>query len=172
MDRERMKVLVYGANGAQGGAVVRRLLEAGHSVRGIPRRADAGGSGVEMVRGDMGDIESLKRASEEVDAVFLVTPALHYAEEGFEYGRNAIDAAKAAGVGHFVFNASTPTPTSSSPTWRACWSTCPWSSRRWQRGSGSKTGRSTPKRCRDPKRATGARRRREAWAHSRPSCKS
>lgn len=30
-------VLVYGANGVQGGAVARCLLEAGHAVRGLVR---------------------------------------------------------------------------------------------------------------------------------------
>jgi NAD(P)H dehydrogenase (quinone) len=104
------KVLVYGATGAQGSPVVEQLLDAGRSVRAVTR--DAGraqhwaAKGAEIAVADLGLPETLKAANEGVDLVVLQLPlqydfALHEA-----YGRNAIDAARAAGVELLVFNTS------------------------------------------------------------------
>jgi nucleoside-diphosphate-sugar epimerase len=38
---QRMKVLVTGATGKQGGAILRRLREKGHAVRALTRSADS-----------------------------------------------------------------------------------------------------------------------------------
>lgn len=116
MEHAQQKVLVYGATGVQGGPVVRQLLKYGHQVRVVvrdPHKAQAlRQSGAEVIIGDLNDLASLKTASEEIDAVFLQLP-LEFSAAVVEYGRNAIDAAKAAGVSHLVFNTSVVIPNSS-----------------------------------------------------------
>lgn len=104
------KVLVYGGTGTQGSPVVEKLLDAGRSVRVVTR--DAGRAqhwaarGAEVAVADLGEPESLKAVTDGVDQVVLQLPlqydfALHEA-----YGRNAVDAARAAGVELLVFNTS------------------------------------------------------------------
>ena len=104
------KVLVYGATGAQGSPVVEQLLDAGRSVRVVTR--DAGlaqhwaAMGAEIAVGDLAQPETLKAANDGVERVVLQLPlqydfALHEA-----YGRNAVDAARDAGVELLVFNTS------------------------------------------------------------------
>ncbi|HEX5859112.1 MAG TPA: NmrA family NAD(P)-binding protein [Microbacterium sp.] len=104
------KVLVYGATGAQGSPVVEQLLDAGRPVRALTRDAERAqhwaAKGAEVVVADLGQPETLKAANEGVDSVVLQLPlqydfALHEA-----YGRNAVDAARAAGVELLVFNTS------------------------------------------------------------------
>ena len=103
-------VLVYGAAGAQGSAIVRAALEAGAHVRVLlrPGRANPYGDRVDVVRGDLADRASLDRASLGVDKVVLTLPLLYDREALARLGRNAIDAARAAGVKLLVFNTSGP----------------------------------------------------------------
>lgn len=68
-----MKVFVTGATGNIGSALVRELLSAGHSVLGLTR-SDAGAdklkaAGAEPLYGTLTDLEVLKKASAECDAV-------------------------------------------------------------------------------------------------------
>ena len=110
-----MKILAYGATGSQGGPVARQLLQAGHEVRVLTRRpenaASLAGLGAEVVLGDMGDPASLQRASEGVDAVSLLVPFFTAnPTDGAVYGRNAVDAARAAGVKLLVWNPSGEIP--------------------------------------------------------------
>ncbi|MBT2479901.1 NAD-dependent epimerase/dehydratase family protein [Streptomyces sp. ISL-94] len=68
MKREIQSVLVTGAAGFVGSAVVERLLEEGVRVRALVHRADAG-EGVEAVRGDLARGESLRGVCDGVGAV-------------------------------------------------------------------------------------------------------
>lgn len=106
-------ILVYGANGAQGGPVARRLLTHGEQVRVLLRdagQADAWrAAGADVATGDLDDLRSLERATSGVDAVFLHLPQVHD-DRLNRYGRNAIDAAAGAGVRHLVFNSSSILP--------------------------------------------------------------
>lgn len=101
------KILVYGATGDQARPVARQLLEAGHQVRVLtrqPAKADElKALGAETVVGDLTDPKSLRRASEGVDGVFLLVP---FTDPQAQYGFNAIDAAKAAGVKLVVWNST------------------------------------------------------------------
>jgi uncharacterized protein YbjT (DUF2867 family) len=104
-------ILVTGATGKQGGAVVRHLLGQGFAVRALTR--DPGklnaialsAKGVEVVKGDMEDRASLRRAMTDVYGVFSVQ---NYWEKNVGYdgeirqARNLAQAAKDAGVSHFV----------------------------------------------------------------------
>ncbi len=108
-------ILVYGASGMQGAAVARQLLQAGRRVRLLvrdPLKAEQWReAGAEIVEGDYLDRASLEAAHAGVDRVILHLP-LQYDFASYErYGRNAIDAAKAAGVKLLVFNSSTEVPT-------------------------------------------------------------
>ena len=104
-------VLVTGATGAQGGALVPRLLEKGFLVRALTRNPDkpAGQAlkqlGAEVVAGDLDDEASLERACEGVYGVFSVQ---NFWEKGVghdrevEQGCKLARAARKADVQHFV----------------------------------------------------------------------
>jgi NAD(P)H dehydrogenase (quinone) len=111
-------ILVYGATGMQGAAVARQLLQAGQRVRVLvrdPLKAERWReAGAEIVKGDYVDQVGLAAAHAGVDRVILHLP-LQYDFDSYErYARNAIDAAKAAGVKLLVFNSSTQVPTGTS----------------------------------------------------------
>ena len=108
------RTLVYGATGAQGGAVLRALLQRGHPATGLARdeaEADAlRAAGAEAALADFDDADSLRRASDGVGRVFLSVPLGLPTATVREYGRRAIDAAREGGVGLVVFNTSTRIP--------------------------------------------------------------
>ena len=105
-------ILVTGATGQQGGAVTRQLLkQPSFAVRALTRdpakpaaRALAQ-AGAEVIRGDLDDPASLEHALEGVYGVFSVQ---NFMEAGFDgeirQGKLIADAAKAAGVQHFVYS--------------------------------------------------------------------
>lgn len=70
-----MRILVSGATGNVGGALVRQLADADVSVRAISRKpADAGlPDGVEVVFGDVDQPDSIIAAATGVDAAFVMT---------------------------------------------------------------------------------------------------
>lgn len=105
------KVLVVGASGRQGGAVAPKLLEVGTSVRALLRRLDSPAayelqrSGVELMRGDLLDRDSLVRAMRGTQAVFAVTtPFEGGPEQEVLQGRTVAAAAIEAEVPHVVYS--------------------------------------------------------------------
>ena len=113
MTESETRVLVVGATGNQGGAVVDHLLAstAAFDVRGLTRDATSDAAqaleerGVTMVEGDLDDPESLRDPVADTDAVFAVT---NFWTEGYDaqvqQGKNIADAAAAADVDQFVFS--------------------------------------------------------------------
>lgn len=99
-------ILVTGAAGKTGQAVLRALIDDGHSARGLVRdRAQAAGItalGAEPIIGDMQDETTLASAMHGASAVYLICPNVHPAE--LEIGRAAIRAAQNAGVDRFVYH--------------------------------------------------------------------
>ncbi|REE97347.1 SDR family oxidoreductase [Thermomonospora umbrina] len=69
-------ILVTGATGTVGGQVMSLLLQNGAEVRALSRDPDSARlpANVEVVRGDLGDPESITTAVKGVEAVFLVWP--------------------------------------------------------------------------------------------------
>jgi len=105
-----LNVLVYGATGSQAGAVPTFLLAAGHQPYVLTRTADKAAhharAGAIVLEGDMADGNRLREISDGMDAVSLLIPFFANPAEVANYGRQAIDAAKAAGVRLLVWNTS------------------------------------------------------------------
>ncbi len=100
-------ILVNAANGQQGGLLVPKLVKAGLAVRGCVRSERSAdtlrAAGVaDVVVGDIADPELIARALRGVEQVYHVCPGIHPRER--ELGFAWIDAARAAGVKHFVFS--------------------------------------------------------------------
>lgn len=102
--------LVYGATGTQGTPVEDQLLRQGKDTRVVTR--DAGRAahwaarGAQVAVADLGDPESLRAANAGIERVVLQLPLQYDFELHESYGRNAVDAAKSAGVELVVFNTS------------------------------------------------------------------
>ena len=114
MSNSSPKILVYGANSAQGIPVVRRLMAEGYQVRAFVRNRDKAQSifpkDVEIATGTLEDQDSLKQANEGIDRVFLVLPLEYRFDVATTQGYNAINAARDAEVDLIVFNTSTSIP--------------------------------------------------------------
>ncbi len=71
-----VRAFVTGASGFVGGAVVRRLLAEGHTVRALVRPASdtrlLDGLPLERIVGDLGNLDVLRRAAAGCDWVFHV----------------------------------------------------------------------------------------------------
>lgn len=106
-------VLTYGAGGVQGAPVAHGLLQQGYRVRAMVRSLDKNEelkrAGAELVQGDLADPESVRRATQGVDKVFLMLP-FSGGGNPLEYAQNAITAAAQAGVKLLVLNTSGQTP--------------------------------------------------------------
>jgi uncharacterized protein YbjT (DUF2867 family) len=106
---QKLTVVVTGATGKQGAAVVKSLLERGHTVRAITRNTDApkakelASGGVTIVRASLDDTAALSEALEGATSFFaMTTPFEGGTQAETRSGIAAADAAKAAGV-HLVF---------------------------------------------------------------------
>jgi uncharacterized protein YbjT (DUF2867 family) len=104
-------VLVTGATGRQGGAVIRQMLPKGWKLRALTRNVGSvaarvlADQGVEVVRGDMEDVASLAPALRGAYGVYSVQDFWTVgAKREVQQGKNLADAAKKAGVEHFVYS--------------------------------------------------------------------
>src|SRR5712672_1376345 len=100
-------VLVTGATGKQGGAVVEALLTRGHQVRALTRNSASPAAarlrqqGVEIAVGDFTDHDSIVHAARGTDAVYAMgTPYEKGAEQEIAQGISVTDAARAARIAH------------------------------------------------------------------------
>ncbi len=104
-------VLVTGATGRQGGAVVRHMLLKGWKLRALTRNPHSFAAqelvrqGVEVVEGDLEDPASLDRASRGVYGIYSVQDFWSVgARREVQQGKNLADVAKKVGLKHFVFS--------------------------------------------------------------------
>src|SRR5437763_710664 len=98
---EPKSVLVTGATGKQGGALVRVLLNNGHRVSAVTRNVDSPQArelarrGSKLFAADADDIASIQRAARGIDIVFaMATPADGGVEAETRQGINIVNAAK------------------------------------------------------------------------------
>lgn len=111
MGDKNKTILVAGATGKQGGATARRLLENGWPVSAITRNPDQPAAkelsrlGAKLVKCNLNDRKEIDEVIKGCYGVFSVQT---FAEEGLEgevqQGKILADAAKQAGVAHFVYS--------------------------------------------------------------------
>lgn len=110
MDAHR--ILVTAGTGVQGTGVVEHCLQAGHTVHALVRNAASEAAqnlqrkGVFLVQGDYDNLDVLKQACQNVDAVFLnVVPVMHDPDQEVLWAQNVITASKSSGkVSHFYYS--------------------------------------------------------------------
>jgi len=103
-------ILVTGATGKQGGAVLRKLREKGFAVRALtrdPNKQSARalvGQGTEVVRGDLNDPASLTRAMEGVHGVFSLQTPYEGPDVEVRQGIAVVDAAARSRITNFIYS--------------------------------------------------------------------
>lgn len=107
------RVLVAGATGNQGGAVVDHLLSGDHGEFEVyamtrhPEDSEAhvlADRGAEVVEGDLTEKNKLRPLVESVDAVYCVTTWTEGIEEEIEQGTTLAEVAAEESIDHFVFS--------------------------------------------------------------------
>jgi uncharacterized protein YbjT (DUF2867 family) len=111
-------ILITGAAGKTGRAVIRALAQRGRAVRALVRRPDQGPvvealGAQEIVAGDMRDAATLSRAAEGVRAIYHICP--NVSPDEVSIGGVAIAASRVAGVEHFVYHSVLHPQTKSMP---------------------------------------------------------
>ena len=113
MENTNKTVLVAGATGRQGGAVIRHMLRNEWKLRALTRNPNAPAAqeltrqGVEVVQGDLEDPASLERAARGVYGVYSVQDFWSVGvKREVQQGKNVADAAKKSGVEHFVYSSA------------------------------------------------------------------
>ncbi|MCG6949624.1 MAG: NmrA/HSCARG family protein [Acidobacteria bacterium] len=112
---EKKIIAVVGATGAQGGGLVRAILDdsdGGFFARAVTRNADSpkarelAAMGAEVVAADLDDVESLERAFDGAHGAYCVTFFWeHFSpEKEKEHIRNMAVAARKAGVEHVIWS--------------------------------------------------------------------
>ncbi|RDH78822.1 NAD-dependent epimerase/dehydratase family protein [Mycolicibacterium moriokaense] len=112
MPGDDIRCLVTGATGYIGGLLVPRLLDDGMAVRAMARTPDKLAAApwrdrVEVVRGDLTELESLTAAFDGVDVVYYLVHSMgtskDFVAEEAQSARNVVAAAKQAGVRRLVY---------------------------------------------------------------------
>ena len=112
---EKKTIVVVGATGAQGGGLVRAILNDRHSgftARAVTRKLNSekakelGDLGAELVSADLDDVESFKRAFAGAYGAFCLTNFWEHLspEKELAQAKNMAEAAKAAGVQHAIWS--------------------------------------------------------------------
>jgi uncharacterized protein YbjT (DUF2867 family) len=112
-------VLVFGATGQQGGSVATALRAQGWQVKALVRDPNSDKAktlaikGIELVRGDLADIQSIKAAMVGAYGVFSVQPSSGQGtaygvtdSDEIHYGQAVADIAVASGVRHLIYSSA------------------------------------------------------------------
>ena len=104
-------VLITGATGRQGGAVIRHMLAKGWNLRALTRNSNGDTAlnlarqGVELAQGDLEDLASLEDAAHGVYGIYSVQNFWKVgAKREVQQGKSLADVAKKANVEHFVYS--------------------------------------------------------------------
>ena len=104
-------VLVTGATGRQGGAVIRHMLPKGWKLKALTRNPEGHEAqgltrqGVEVVRGDLEDPDSIAHAACGIYGIYSVQDFWAVgARREVQQGKHVADAAKKAKIGHLVYS--------------------------------------------------------------------
>ena len=103
-------VLVIGATGNQGRAVIESLLKRGHRARALVRDSNSQASrslkemGAELVVGTFDDPKSLEKAAAGVDAVFAMTTPMAGIDLEIKNGKTIVDTVTRLKTPHLVFS--------------------------------------------------------------------
>jgi uncharacterized protein YbjT (DUF2867 family) len=102
---DKKTIAVIGATGAQGRGLVNELVSEGSfSARAVTRHPDKySGKAQEVIFGELHNSQSLRDAFKNAYGVFTVTNFWEGADE-IEQTKIAVDAAKSAGVKHFIWS--------------------------------------------------------------------
>ncbi len=107
---DKKTILITGATGRQGGAVLHELAGTDFAIRALTRKPDSDAAralakaGAEVVAGNLDDAASLQKALKGAWGVFAVQNTWEAGVEGEEeQGRRLAKLAKDAGVQHFVY---------------------------------------------------------------------
>lgn len=113
---EKKTILVTGITGAQGGSVMKHLLRRDKfAVRGMTRNPESARArelakqGVDIVAGDMEDVNSMAVAMDGCWGVFGVTNFWEHFQREYELGRNLVQAVADVKPEFFIFS-SLPNP--------------------------------------------------------------
>ena len=113
MEKEGKIILVAGATGKQGSAVIRHLQEKGWKIRALTRNSNSkaaqalASKGIDVLQGNMNDLQSLEKAMDNAYGVFSVQDFwIVGVKEEIQQGKNMADAVKKAGVQHFVYSSA------------------------------------------------------------------
>jgi uncharacterized protein YbjT (DUF2867 family) len=111
MVANQRNILVTGATGQQGGSLTRLLLQKKHKVYALTRNTqspaaqDLRNRGANIMKGDLDDSDSLKRAVKDVESVFLMgTPFDDGTEGETRRGKLMADIAKENNIEHLVYS--------------------------------------------------------------------
>lgn len=101
---EKKIIAVIGATGSQGKGVINSIVKNGtFKTRAVTRNPEKySGKADEVVKADLTDLASLTEAFKNAHGVFVVTNFWEGADE-IAQGKIAIQAAKDAGVNHFIW---------------------------------------------------------------------
>jgi len=104
-------VLITGATGRQGGSVIRHMLPRGWKLRALTRDSTSATAqelarkGIEVVNGDLENPATLQAAARGIYGIYSVQAFWAVgAKREVQQGKNLADAAKKAGVEHFVYS--------------------------------------------------------------------
>lgn len=102
-----MAILVTGASGKTGQAVIRALVKHHQVVRAFVHRKEQSEAVIkqgaaEAFVGELNDLNSLKNALQEIQAIYLICPNVHSQE--LAIARQIVEAAQCAGVRRLVYH--------------------------------------------------------------------
>ncbi len=112
MSDDKIRCLVTGATGYIGGRLVPELLDRGYDVRALARNPDKLADvpwreRAEVVRGDLGDADSLTAAFDGIDVVYYLVHSMgsgpDFVDQEAQSARNVVAAAQRAGVKRLVY---------------------------------------------------------------------